>query len=162
MARLILLGLLIVCYPFSSSLQWHGDAWQLWTYAFAHASLPHLILNAITLWSFGRVVEMELGAPQTIALFVVASVCAGALQTFAVPDASLAGASAGIFGMVTAYACCKPDARVRVLMLPLGIKAALALIVAASLACIAFGWLPGIAHLAHLTGIAVGYFWTRR
>jgi len=157
MARIILLVLMAVGYPFSDRLA--GNAWL---YMFAHANLAHLAVNAITLWSFGKPVERELGPAQTLALFMVAAVAGGALQSIVTPSASLLGASAGIFGLVACFVMHKPKVRIGLplLMFP-GAHVLIALSVLSTL-CLSFGWLPAIAHAAHLGGIAIGITWSRK
>jgi membrane associated rhomboid family serine protease len=157
MARLILLGWMFLAYPFS-----HYLAGKPWLYMFAHASLIHLAINAITLWSFGKPVERELGPAQTLALFMVAAVVGGALQSIVTPGVAIMGASAGIFGLVAAFVARNPKVRIGipiVAMFP-GPPVLIVLMVL-SLACIVFGWLPGVAHAAHLGGILIGLTWSR-
>lgn len=157
MARLILLVLMLALYPLSDRLA--GNAWL---YMFAHGNLAHLAINAITLWSFGKPVERELGPAQTLVLFMVGAVVGGALQSIVTPDAAIMGASAGIFSLVAYMVACKPRVRIGLPLLMFPGPIVLAVIVVLSAACMAFGWLPAIAHAAHLGGIAIGLAWARR
>ena len=157
MARLILLALMVLAFPFS-----HRLAGNAWLYMFAHYNLAHLALNAITLWSFGGPVERELGPVQTLGVFGVAAVVAGAVQSIVTPDALLMGASAGIFGLVAAFVALKPKVRIGLPLMMFPGPAVLAALALASILCMVMGWLPAIAHMAHLIGIAVGLAWMRR
>lgn len=157
MARIILLVLMACAYPFSARL-----AGNVWLYMFAHASLAHLAINAITLWSFGKPVERELGPALTLVLFMVAAIVGGALQSVVTPDAAIMGASGGIFGLVAFIIARKPSARVGWgLLMFRGVYVLFALMLA-SVFCLAFGWLPQVAHAAHLGGIFIGLAWAQR
>lgn len=157
MARLVLLALLVLAYPFSDRLQGHA-----WTYMFAHANLAHLALNALTLWSFGKPVERELGVPQTLALFMVAAVVGGALQSIVTPSTPLVGASAGILGLVAAFVVRNPKVRIGLPGLMARGASVLTGVVILSGLCAIVGLLPSIAHAAHLGGIIIGLTWSRR
>ena len=157
MARIILLAALALGYPFSDRL-----AGSAWLYMFAHANLAHLAVNAITLCYFAKPVARDLGPAQTLALFMVAAVAGGAVQSIVTPNVVLMGASAGIFGLVSAFVALNPKVRVGLPFLMFPGPIVLAAVIAISLICIVMGWLSSIAHLAHLGGIALGLAWTRK
>jgi membrane associated rhomboid family serine protease len=54
-----------------------GEWWRLLTYAFLHGDFLHLIMNGLSLWSVGRLLEQRLGATRTLSLFVATSIVAG-------------------------------------------------------------------------------------
>ena len=88
----------------------HGYAWQLLTFQFLHASWMHLIFNMLTLFFFGRMVEMALGGSRFLTLYLVSGVIGGLCQmgaAFAWPEyfgGAVIGASAGALGLVAAFA----------------------------------------------------------
>ncbi|MFC0397319.1 rhomboid family intramembrane serine protease [Paraburkholderia rhizosphaerae] len=147
--------------------------WQLVTYSFLHASATHLAFNMWGLYMFGRPIERALGARRMGELYV-ASVVTGALAQTAVALLSAAGAypsvgaSAGVFGVLLAYALLFPKEPVVLLFPPIPMPAWLfatgyALL---ELALGLTGRAPGIAHFAHLGGMAAALalvlHWTRR
>lgn len=157
MARLILLALMVLAYPFSDYLATNPVLWM-----FAHASVPHLALNAITLWSFGKPVERELGPAQTLALFMVAALAGVMMQSIVTPHVPVMGASAGILGLIATFAMRKPKVRIGLPLLMFPGPIVLAAIAVLTTICLAFELLPGIAHMAHLAGIVVGIAWSRK
>jgi membrane associated rhomboid family serine protease len=135
--------------------------WQLVTYSTLHANLAHLVFNMWGLYLFGRPIERTLGAARTGALYG-ASVLAGGLTQTAIAWLAPArayptvGASAGVFGVLLAYALLFPKQRVVLLFPPIPMPAwmfatgyaVLELVLGLS------GSAPGIAHFAHLGGMA--------
>src|SRR4051812_30018005 len=51
-----------------------GMVWQLLTFQFMHGGLMHLLFNLVSLWSFGRPVEMLLGKRKFLALYLTSGV----------------------------------------------------------------------------------------
>jgi len=156
----------------------HGRIYQLLTFQFLHGSMWHLLMNMIGLYFFGRVMEEMLGSRGMLKLYLVSGVVGGLLQValaFAFPrqfDTATVGASAGIFGLIAAFATRSPDEPITLLVffiLPVTFKARVLLIIEA---CITVGGvlgplLPnsmfssGIAHGAHLGGMLTGIAWIR-
>ena len=97
--------------------------WQLLTYSVLHASVAHIAFNMFGLYMFGRDVERALGRARFLVLYL-ASVLAGAISQLAVIQALPAGggptvgASAGVFGVLIAYAVLFPKQRVVLLFPP--------------------------------------------
>lgn len=159
---LLALNVLVFLLPTPASFMlWpigHGfQPWQLVTYAFVHASTLHLLLNLLALASFGATLERVYGRWHFILLYVLCLVGAGAFQALIATQPTV-GASGGIFGLFLAFAWQHPDKRVWVLIPPIGAKAkklVLAYAVISSIFLIT-GWLPTVAHAAHLAGMAFG------
>jgi membrane associated rhomboid family serine protease len=135
-------------------------AWQLATYAFLHGGGMHLFLNMFALWMFGRDCEAVLGPRRFLALYA-AAVLSAALVQLAVASASGApyptvGASGGVFGVLLAFGMLFPRRRVLLLIPPIPMPAWLfvTLYGAIELASGVFGTAAGIAHFAHLGGMA--------
>src|SRR5581483_8236808 len=82
----------------------HGYFWQLLSYQFMHANLPHLLLNCWGLFVFGRAVEWAVGKPRFLMVYFLSGIFGGLLQVMACflwPNyfyGETVGASAGLFG----------------------------------------------------------------
>ncbi|HVT34879.1 MAG TPA: rhomboid family intramembrane serine protease [Nevskiaceae bacterium] len=141
--------------------------WQLLTSAFLHAGIAHLATNMFGLWMFGRDVARVLGARWFLALYG-ASVLSAALAQLAVtslgdPVPTL-GASGGVFGVLGAFAMLFPRRPVALLFPPVVLPSRVFVVVYAliELASGMEGWNAGVAHYAHLGGLAGGWWVMRR
>jgi membrane associated rhomboid family serine protease len=156
----------------------HGRIYQLLTFQFLHGGIMHLLMNMIGLYFFGRAVEQMLGSMGMLKLYLASGVVGGLLQValaFAFPHtfgSAVVGASAGIFGLIAAFATRAPDEPITILVfffLPVTFKARVLLIIEA---CIASAGVLGpllprpmfasdIANGAHLGGMLTGIAWIR-
>jgi membrane associated rhomboid family serine protease len=141
--------------------------WQLVTYAFLHGSLLHLAFNMFGLYMFGSALEQVLGGRRYV-VYYFACVLAAALTQLVVLQLSgtfvpTVGASGGVFGLVLGYAMFFPHHRVVLLIPPIPMSARTFAIVYAlvELALGVFGSQEGIAHFAHLGGMAGGWLLLR-
>lgn len=144
-----------------------GHIWQFITFQFLHAGFLHLLFNLITIYFFGKPMEEALGGKRMLQLYLSAGVFGGVLQMLAallVPShfgGAVVGASAGAFGLVAAFATLFPDRVLTLLIffiIPVSMRAKTLLWISLGLGI--FGVVvpgDGIAHAAHLGGIAVGY-----
>jgi membrane associated rhomboid family serine protease len=81
-----------------------GQWWRLVSAMFLHAGLIHLGLNSYVLWIFGNEIERQIGRLETLAVFLVTGLFAGATSfAFAPRFAVAVGASGAIFGLVGAF-----------------------------------------------------------
>ena len=93
----------------------HGYVWQLVTFQFLHGGLGHIFFNCLTLFIFGRAVEGLLGAKKYLALYLASGIFGGVLHVLAAiiwPEYfnhPVVGASAGIFGVIAAFAMLFPE-----------------------------------------------------
>ena len=141
----------------------HGHIWQLLTFQFLHGGIWHIALNGITLYSFGRVMERTIGYNRFLTLYFLAGTLGGILQivaTFVLRQPAyglVVGASAGIAGVVGAFAMMYPHQGIILFPIPMPIKARTILWVAVGLSVVGtiipFG---GVAHAAHLGGLLGG------
>jgi membrane associated rhomboid family serine protease len=141
--------------------------WQLVTYAFLHGGGTHLFLNMFALWMFGRDCEAALGS-RRFATMYAAAVLTAALVQLAVASASgdaypTVGASGGVFGVLLAFGMLFPRRRVLLLIPPIPMPAWLfvTLYGVIELASGVFGTAAGVAHFAHLGGMAGAYLLLR-
>lgn len=147
----------------------HGYIWQLLTFQFLHADLGHIFWNLVGLWCFGRSVEDRLGKARFLTLYFLSGAAGGLLQGIlgiAFPShfgGLTYGASAGIAGLVAAFATMEPDARILYsLIIPLRAKHVLYISLAIALFFTLVPSKTDVAHAAHLGGILFGVAYIRR
>lgn len=145
--------------------------WQAVTYGFLHGDLTHLLFNMFTLWMFGRDIERFWGPRHFLIYYFVCVAGAGvvqlsvaALQGGAYPTI---GASGGVFGILLAYGMMFPNRQILLLIPPIPMKAKYLVVLFGVLELIygVTGTQPGVAHFAHLGGMAFGFilirYWRR-
>jgi rhomboid family protein len=146
--------------PFSDSLM-SFQPWQLLTYGFLHGSLWHLFVNMFALYMFGGQLEILWGPKRYLNLYLVGIIVAGFAQllvagiTSAAPYPTI-GASGGVFGLLLAYAMYFPHRIIVLLIPPVPMPAWLFVTLYGMLELYlgATGSEPGVAHFAHLGGMA--------
>jgi membrane associated rhomboid family serine protease len=141
--------------------------WQLVTYAFLHGGLLHLMFNMFGLYMFGSAIEQTLGTRRYL-VYYFACVIAAALTQLVVLQLTgtfvpTVGASGGVFGLVLAYAMFFPHQRIVLLIPPIPMSARTFAIAYAAieLALGVLGSQQGVAHFAHLGGMAGGWLLLR-
>lgn len=138
--------------------------WQLLTYSFLHGDLFHILFNMFAVWMFGSNLERVWGA-RRMAFTYFAGVVAGAIAQLIVgaalttSNAPVIGASAGVFGILLAYALVFPHTRIMLLIppIPLPARVFVALYAALELFLGVTGTQSGVAHFAHLGGLVGGW-----
>jgi membrane associated rhomboid family serine protease len=141
--------------------------WQVLTYAFVHASLPHLLFNMYGVYMFGSDVERVWGARRFLGYYLACALSAAALQLVvtALTGASYptVGASGAVFGLLLAYALTFPRRTVMLLFPPIPMPAPVFVAVYGVLELVlgVTGTQEGVAHFAHLGGLAGGYLFMR-
>lgn len=151
----------------------HFEVWQLLTYGFLHGNLVHLLFNMLGLWMLGREVEQVLGGKRYLQYFLTCVVTAGLLQLLVTtltdaPPYPTVGASGGVFGVLLAFGMMFPRRMVMLLFPPIPMPARVFVIVYGVIELIlgVSGSQEGVAHFAHLGGLAGGFFllqyWRRR
>ncbi|NNC24322.1 rhomboid family intramembrane serine protease [Salinisphaera sp. USBA-960] len=156
-----------------SIIQVGFEPWQLATYGFLHAGVAHLFFNMFGLWMFGRVLEVAWGQWRFLAYYAVCVVGAGVIQVASLYFASsygapapTIGASGGVFGVLLAFGVMFPNARVMLLIPPIPMAAKWFVLGYGALELFfgVTGTNAGVAHFAHLGGMAFGaglllYWW---
>jgi len=143
------------------------EFWQLFTGAFLHASLAHLATNMFGLWMFGRDVETRLGTPRFAALYLIAVLSASLAQLAVTAMMGsrypTVGASGGLFGVLAAFALLFPKRIIVLLIPPVPLPAPLFVFGYAAFELYAgvTGTQQGVAHFAHLGGLAGGLWAVR-
>lgn len=142
--------------------------WQLVTYSFLHGSPMHLAFNMFALWMFGAELERVWGARRLATAYFL-SVVTGAVTHLLVAGAfgggggPVVGASAGVFGLLLAYALLFPNRRIMLLFPPIPMPARVFVLLYAVLELVlgVTGTQSGVAHFAHLGGL-LGGWWVYR
>jgi membrane associated rhomboid family serine protease len=149
------------------------EPWQLVTYAFLHGGFWHIFGNMFALFIFGPDVEALVGSRRFTLYYFVCVVGAALTQLFVMhaiypgPYPTI-GASGGIFGVLLFYGLAFPHRRLLLLFPPIPMPAWLfvTLYGVLELALGVFGTSQGVAHFAHLGGMATGYalirYWRAR
>jgi len=137
--------------------------WQLVTYAFIHGGLLHIFLNMFALWMFGSLVEITWGSRRFLIYYFVCVIGAAAAQLLVTSGTGdiypTIGASGGVFGILLAFGLRFPDQYILLLIPPIPIKAKYFVLIygAIELYLGVTGTQEGVAHFAHLGGMATGF-----
>jgi membrane associated rhomboid family serine protease len=145
--------------------------WQVISYAFLHSGWTHLLFNMLGLYMFGADVERVWGGRRILVYYLTCALSAAVAQlvTSSVTGAfyPTIGASGAVFGLLLAFAILFPYRVVMPLFPPIpmrapvfaGVYGALELLLGVT------GTQEGVAHFAHLGGMAGGYlvirYWKR-
>jgi len=136
--------------------------YQLITYMFMHAGWWHLFFNMWSLMIFGNAVEQQIGTKRFWAYYMtcgVGSALVNQLISFIgiIPPTALVGASGAIYGVMAAAAFYFPNAKLFIIPIPFPIKLKY-LVLFYTIAEMFMGVtsVDGVAHFAHLGGLAVG------
>ncbi|MGW7403698.1 rhomboid family intramembrane serine protease [Streptomyces sp. NPDC054833] len=88
----------------------HGEWYRLLTGAFLHLpptqgtfGILHIVMNMVSLWNLGRVVETLLGRARFTALYLLSALGGSVLVLLIAPETPTLGASGAIFGLGAAY-----------------------------------------------------------
>jgi len=142
--------------------------WQLVSYGFLHGGFGHIFFNMFGLLMFGADIERYWGSRRFGIYYFTCLVGAGLVQlvvaTMAVnsgsPPYPTVGASGGVFGVLLAFGMMFPHRQVMLLIPPIPMKARTLVIAYGALELFmgVVGTQSGVAHFAHLGGMAFGFF----
>lgn len=141
-----------------------GTIWQLVTYMFLHGGFWHVAFNMFALWMFGSQLERVWGAREFLKYYFLTGIGAGLINVAFSAGSNIPtiGASGAIFGLLLAYGVLFPNNVILLyFFIPMKAKyfvilfAALEFMMARSYAA------DGIAHFAHLGGMAVGFLYLK-
>lgn len=139
--------------------------WQLVTYMFLHAGPWHLAGNMLGLFFFAGDVERELGTKRFLRFYFACGVAGALLSCVLSFDARLIGASAGVLGVLVAFALFYPDVIVylwMIILVPIRVKyLAIGYAVITLLSAMQNDPANRIAHWGHLGGMAYAYGYLR-
>ncbi|MBK7472409.1 MAG: rhomboid family intramembrane serine protease, partial [Betaproteobacteria bacterium] len=141
--------------------------WQIVTYAFLHGSTTHLLFNMFGVYMFGSDLERVWGSRRYLTFYMVSAIAAAIAQQI-VSSLSGAvyptvGASGAVFGLLLGFAMVFPRRMVVPLFPPIPMRAPIfvALYGGLELFLGVTGTQAGVAHFAHLGGMAGGYLLLR-
>ncbi len=153
----------------------HYYLWQFFTFQFLHGGLLHLVFNCWALYMFGREVETILGLRRYVTMYFLSGVVGGLFQELVAliwPQyfgSAVVGASAGILGVVAAFAMLFPERTLTLLIafvIPVNLRAKYLLVLSLVMAALGIAFpqsefAGGVAHAAHLGGILTGLAFIR-
>ena len=150
----------------------HGRIWQLFTYAFLHAGISHILFNMLALWMFGSTIEQYWGSRRFAEFFFFCAVGAALVTVFLSYTAGgflslrlnvpTIGASGGIYGVLLAFGMLFPDRQIFMFPWPFAIRAKylVAILILIALAASLSG-ANGVSNVAHLGGALFGYLYLK-
>jgi membrane associated rhomboid family serine protease len=160
----------------------HGYVWQLLTFQFLHGGLLHLLLNSLGIYAFGPMLEQTLGRGRFLRLYLLSGVIGGlvhVLGSLILPRyfgvivdplgiahyVPVVGASAGVFGLIAAFATLWPRQELTVYLFfvfPVTVTARVLFGVSAGIGVLGVFLAGGnVAHGAHLGGMLTGFLFVR-
>lgn len=155
-------------FGFIPSLAIRGfEVWRFVTYMFLHGGLTHLLFNMIGLWMFGSQIEARWGRGPFLLYYVVCglggALTYGLFNLFGMESfVPMVGASGAIYGILLAYGLMFPESVILLAMIvPIKAKYAVILFGLIELLSTMSGTSGGVAHLAHLGGMATGFLFLR-
>lgn len=135
--------------------------WTFATYMFVHGGLFHLLGNMLMLFVFGAPVEHRMGSRRFLLYYFYCGIGAAVFSlglSGVMHVGPFIGASGAVLGVGLAFAMFWPDAELFVFPIPIPIKARTLVTVLVGLDLLgALYFHDGIAHLAHVGGVAFGY-----
>src|SRR6478609_9364701 len=158
--------------PYSDVATWFGfDSnalpsrwWTVGTYMFVHAGVLHLAANMYALYVFGPRVEHAWGYKKFSWFYLVCALGGVAFQMLFIRGPGLVGASAPVFGVLTAYAMQWPDDELYLMFIvPMRARTLAAGMFGFNLVLGLIGTTDGanVAYFAHIGGAIVAYIYIR-
>jgi membrane associated rhomboid family serine protease len=142
----------------------HLMIWQFVTYMFLHGGFFHIFFNMLTLFMFGNDLERYWGTRRFLRYYFVTGIGAGVCSWIVAMDsrAVIIGASGAIYGLLLAYGLLYPNRIVYLnFLLPVKVKWLVLIMGVMAFFSSVTGGSPGVAHVAHLGGMLVGYVFLR-
>ena len=145
--------------------------WQPFTYMFLHGGLAHILFNMLSLWMFGVELERVWGTPFFSRYYAITGVGAGlctvlvSLLPFGFAQqmylAVTIGASGAIYALLLAYALYFPHRQIIFIIFPLPARVFVMILGGMALLFSISSQQGGVAHIAHLSGLVIGYLYLR-
>jgi len=156
-----------------SSKVLHGQVWRLLTYAFCHerAGVLHILFNMILLFWFGVTLETMYGQREFLLFYLAAAIVSGlahvGLGLLTGSSVGVIGASGAVMAVLILFAIHYPRHTIRVFwFFPLEVRWIVVLYVIYDLHPLLLELAgdrvySGVAHAAHLGGLAFGFVYWR-
>lgn len=141
-----------------------GYIWQAVTYMFLHGGLFHILINMYILWMFGRELEYMWGTKEFYKYYFICGIGAAIIYSLFNMNSitPVVGASGAVFGILLAFGITFPRRKLIIFPLFIPLDAKYAVWIFGGLEVLfLLGGSRGVAHLAHLAGLAVGYVYLR-
>jgi membrane associated rhomboid family serine protease len=138
--------------------------WGPVTSIFLHGSILHLFFNMLALFFFGPILEQRIGSKSFLGLYFGGGILAGLAQVVMFPQYPVIGASGAIFCVLGALTVLMPHMVIYLYFVPLKMVYITVLFAILDLYPVLTGSGDGVAHIAHLTGLAIGLvagYWYR-
>ncbi len=137
--------------------------WTIFTSLFLHASFGHILGNMITLYFFGKNLQLLIGSRGFLIVYFIGGILGSLMYILSATPLSIAiGASGAVFAVGGALAVMRP--KLRVIIFPVPIPVPLWTAVIGGFVILSF--LPNVAWQAHLGGLVfgliMGYFYRKR
>lgn len=140
------------------------QVWQLLTYGFLHGGFTHLFFNMFALYMFGSDIERLFGAKRYLTYYLLCVVGAALMHLIVVATVHMLplptiGASGGVFGLLLAFGTAFPQRMLVLIFPPIPMRAWL-FVTLYGLFELYMGVTQtsqGVAHFAHLGGMATGF-----
>jgi membrane associated rhomboid family serine protease len=140
------------------------QVWQLVTYGFLHGGLAHIFFNMFALYMFGSDVERLFGSRYFLTYYFICVISAALCQLLVtgwagVPAGPTIGASGAVYGLLLAFGMYFPRRMVMLIFPPIPMQARTFVILFGALELVfgVTGTADGVAHFAHLGGMAGGW-----
>jgi membrane associated rhomboid family serine protease len=132
--------------------------WTIVTYMFLHAGLAHIFFNMLGLFFFGPRVEDRLGGKHFLWLYFLSGMGGAVFSFIFARQYPVVGASGAIFGVLLAFAMYWPREKIYIWMiLPVEAWLLITIFIVATLYMGVRGSSSGVAHFAHLGGLAFAF-----
>lgn len=150
--------------------------WQPFTYMFLHSySVFHVVFNMLLIWWLGAELEGRWGSRFFLLYYLVCGIGAGLFyvlattfyylvsNSFGLMTVPVIGASGAVFGLMLAYAILFGEREIYFMMIfPMKARYFVALLGGIEVvSLLSTGGQDGVANLAHLGGLIVGYLFLR-
>ena len=138
--------------------------WTAVTYMFVHANPLHFAANMYGLYIFGPRLEHTWGSKKFVWFYLLCGLGGAAFEMLFIRGGGLMGASAPLFGVLTAYAMQWPDDELALLFLvPVRARTLAAGVFGFNLVLGIVGTTEGatVAYFAHIGGAVVAYIYMR-
>src|SRR3990170_5659997 len=142
--------------------------WQLLTYGFLHGGWTHLFFNMFALYMFGSDIERLFGSKRYLVYYLLCVIGAALMHLIVVtaadrPPSPMVGASGGVFGLLLAFGMAFPKRMLMLIFPPIPMPAWL-FVTLYGIFELVMGVTQsssGVAHFAHLGGMATGFVMIR-
>ncbi len=138
--------------------------WQFVTYMFLHGGIFHIFFNMLTLFMFGNDLERYWGTRRFLRYYFITGIGAGVCSWLVAMNgvSIIIGASGAIYGLLLAYGMLYPNRIVYLnFLLPVKVKWLVVIMGALAFFSSVSGSEPGVANIAHLGGMLVGFIYLK-